>query len=463
MRVGATFERDDAGGFVVDDLDVEQSGARPQVRECVIRVGVDRREGLAAEGDLVGVLHEGNDGNAGIFARVVVAGLDAHVNRIVPVRLVERDEVSRHVALDLDVEAVVGVQVDQVCLALAVLIEHQLGDDDVADVRLLGQFDEDLIPQAGVVVRIVGVRDQVLRDHLALDHQRAAIFGKGAGLDLGDVHARRVVVAQADLDVAHRYAVIAVVGRDHAVLRDHHTVALGAEIVHRVEIDRLFVHVVELVEDQHDGARRFVVGRAVDVVMAAEVLERVDRRRRTGHPQRVAFAIHQRERVRQNVVGLFLRRPCCGHRHVHLLAGVRLDGQVDHVLVQGQASTGEHVIAALADGRAAARFGDHHQPCLCGGHVVVEPVDRQAVVSQVVGADQVIDRAADAFQLARYDVGGNVAGDVDAVGPEASDHAVGHAKGGGLDEELIVALEAVDLDHLDGGVAHVQAGAEDAL
>ena len=71
--------------------------------------------------------------------------------------------------------------------------------------------------------------------------------------------------------------------------------------------------------------------------------------------------------------------------------------------------------------------------------------------------------AAHAFELAGDDVLGDVAGDVDGVGAKATDHAVGDTERGRLDEELVVALETVDLDDLDRRVAHVEAGAVDAL
>ena len=74
-----------------------------------------------------------------------------------------------------------------------------------------------------------------------------------------------------------------------------------------------------------------------------------------------------------------------------------------------------------------------------------------------------VDAAADALELAGDDVLDDVAGDVDRVGAQAADDAVGDAEGRGLDEELVVALEAVDLDDLDRGVADVEPGAEDAL
>ena len=52
--------------------------------------------------------------------------------------------------------------------------------------------------------------------------------------------------------------------------------------------------------------------------------------------------------------------------------------------------------------------------------------------------------------------------DVDGVAAQPTDHPVGDAERRGLDEELVVALEAVDLDDLDVRVADVEAGAEDA-
>ena len=60
-----------------------------------------------------------------------------------------------------------------------------------------------------------------------------------------------------------------------------------------------------------------------------------------------------------------------------------------------------------------------------------------------------VDRAADALELAGDDVLDHVAGDIDRVGAEPADDTVGHAERGREDEELVVALEPVDLDHLD--------------
>ena len=60
-----------------------------------------------------------------------------------------------------------------------------------------------------------------------------------------------------------------------------------------------------------------------------------------------------------------------------------------------------------------------------------------------------VDAAADALELADDDVLDDVAGDVDRVAAQAADDAVGDTERGRLDEELVVALEAVDLDDLD--------------
>ena len=73
-----------------------------------------------------------------------------------------------------------------------------------------------------------------------------------------------------------------------------------------------------------------------------------------------------------------------------------------------------------------------------------------------------VDVAVQALELLDDDVLGDVAGDVDGVAAEAADDAVGDAEGRRLDEERVVALEAVDLDDLDVRVADVDARAEDA-
>jgi hypothetical protein len=118
--------------------------------------------------------------------------------------------------------------------------------------------------------------------------------------------------------------------------------------------------------------------------------------------------------------------------------------------------------APLADLRAGAVLGDHDDAGLRGRQVVVDAVDRQAVVLRVDERPHAeVDRAHEALELTGHDVLGHVAGHVDRVRAEATDDAVGGAEGRRQDEELVVALHAIDLDDFDNG-ADVQAGAEDA-
>src|SRR5262249_35021004 len=82
----------------------------------------------------------------------------------------------------------------------------------------------------------------------------------------------------------------------------------------------------------------------------------------------------------------------------------------------------------------------------------------------LVGAgDAVVDGPADALELAGDDVLGDVTGHVDDVATLAADDPGGDAERRADHEELVVALQAVDLDHLDVVVADVDPAAEDAL
>ncbi len=74
-----------------------------------------------------------------------------------------------------------------------------------------------------------------------------------------------------------------------------------------------------------------------------------------------------------------------------------------------------------------------------------------------------VDSTAQAFQLAGDDVFCDVPDHVDRVGAQSTNHSIGDAEGGRDDEELVVALEAVDLHHLYRAVTDVEPSAEDAL
>ena len=74
-----------------------------------------------------------------------------------------------------------------------------------------------------------------------------------------------------------------------------------------------------------------------------------------------------------------------------------------------------------------------------------------------------VDETALTFQFLRRDHIGHVAGHIEGVVAQPTDDAGGDAERGALDAEVVVALQAVHLQHLDGGVGDVQAGAEHAL
>ena len=57
----------------------------------------------------------------------------------------------------------------------------------------------------------------------------------------------------------------------------------------------------------------------------------------------------------------------------------------------------------------------------------------------------------------------DVAADVDGVAAEAADDRGDDVRVGAEDVEVVVALHAVDLELLDGGVVDVEAGALDAV
>jgi hypothetical protein len=331
------------------------------------------------------------------------------------------------------VQRVVAVELDGL---LARGVEDQ-ADGDRERARVLLELDEQLVVAPGVV-------DAEL---LALDDERAPVLVGRARRDLDDVDARRVVVAQRHLYVAHRDLVEGLVGGDRRVLDDHDAVALRPRVVDGEQVDPLLVLPVGGVEGEDDGAVVLVDEHAVDALDALELARVVAdagcRRAARAHPQGVGLAVGERVaagdrlRVREGVVGFLLRR--ARHRDGHVDERARVARQVDRVGVDRLDADA----AALADRRAlVALVVDDHLATIRRREVVVEPVDREAVVERVErGAHAVVDRAADALELARDDVLGDVAGDVDRVRAEAADDAIGDAEGGRLDEELVVALE----------------------
>ena len=475
-RADAGLDRDDARGVVVDHGDGRQAGAGAEVRNRVVAARVERLG--AVEIGVARVELELEDSCLGILGRGVVAADHADEHRRLPVRAREVDRVVARLEgrrgriqvdphrepVRADVERVGRVERQRL---LALRVEHDLDPDRVADLRPLRELDQHLVVAAGV-----GAADgRVVR---ALDHEREPILDAGgerdagAEADLGHVDAGRVVVVKVHLDVAHEGAVEDRVGGDDAVLQDDDAVALGARVVDRVQVDAVDAEVragrvrpVSGIELEHERAAVLVHEHPVDDLVPLELVRRIALARDPGteaEPDRVGLPVRQRSRVEERVVGLLLRRARGRHRDVH--PGGRSDREVDEVrvdLVDGRR-------AALAHRGAGPGLLDHDDAEILEREVVVDAVDRQAVVERIlVGGDAMVDRAAEALELPGDDVGGDVAGDVDRVGAEAADDAVGDAERGRLDEELVVALETVDLDHLDVRIADVEAGAEDAL
>ncbi len=466
--VDAALDGDHVGGLVVDHAGGDEAPPGADVREDVRQARIGGGDAVEVSGVVVAV--EADHGRERILRIGVRTGVDDDDDRDEPVRGVEVDGVvgERQQRVGIDVrplrEPAERIRAGQLDLALRRGVHRDLeAHQHGAGVHL--QLHEQLVDPPGV--RAVEVEP--------LDHQRAAILVGRPCSHLGDVDARGVVVAQADLDVADGDGVEVRVLRDRRVLYDDHDVAFGAGVVDGVDVDPLPRVPVARRERQHEGAVVLVHGHAVDDL---EPLEGADvlaiaaaRRTARAQPDGVALAVAQRAgdlsvddrlRVRERVVELLLRRASRRHGDVH--RGRRDGGQPYGVAVDLR----HRRRATFADGGAfVALVVDDHLALVGRGQVVLEPVHRQAVVEHVavrpLGDDPVVDRAADALELASDDVVDHVAGDVDRVRPEPADHAVGDAERRRQDEELVVALQAVDLDDLDRRVAHVQPCAVDRL
>ena len=330
------------------------------------------------------------------------------------------------------------------------LAAHEAQRDGHVGRRCLGQLDG------------IRVGDAV---HGTFEHQRAVVVGVVA--DFGQQDAGGVVVDHRHEHVAH---LDAVVGRnrrglvrrrcrsgiDHhrlnAVADRHGALAFLRAVVRSGDEHRHARVPVAGVEHQHDRAVALGLGLAVDDQVAHEV--RVGR-----HEHGVAVV---------RAVLLFLRRTRGAHGHVDLGAGGRRDGQAHEVAVQ-RAPLAER---GFAHQRRAVRFLDDHVAAEAAaavaagqaGDVEVDARGDQAVVADVSDRrDLVVDDRALAFQLLCGDEVGHVAGDVEQVVAQAAHDARGHAERRALDREMVVALEPVDFEHLDVGVAHVDTAAVHAL
>ena len=138
--------------------------------------------------------------------------------------------------------------------------------------------------------------------------------------------------------------------------------------------------------------------------------------------------------------------------------------QVDGVRVErrdGRARAREPEAAALVDRREAVGLLDDDAALAGARDAQVEPGGEQPVVERIGRRDGVVDRAAGALDVEREDVTGHVAGHVHRVVAEPADHARRDARGGREDVDRVVALERVDLEHLDPRVGDPDADAVD--
>ena len=74
-----------------------------------------------------------------------------------------------------------------------------------------------------------------------------------------------------------------------------------------------------------------------------------------------------------------------------------------------------------------------------------------------------IDRPRNTFQLASNNIFGDVTGHVDGIRTQSANHAVRNAKRSGQYKEFVVALQAIDLNHFNRRVAHIEASAENTV
>ena len=463
-RLALTLDRHDARRIVVIHLDVEEAGAGPQVRELVI---------LAVTAPGLRAAHERQDRGLEILGLGVVARIDLDPDRVVPLAARERQQVLG--AAD-DREAARGAgELDRLG---GLGVERDLDDHGLTRGELHSQLDEELVGEPGVVgcQAEAGVRR-------ALDDDRPAVLDRRARLDLGDDDARRVVVADLDLDVPDGNAVDALVRGHDRVLDDDDPLALGARVELRRRrarrrrvlaglVDGPHVHVLRVVrgEGEDEGPVRALVDRHEDAVPddVADVLGKrvavgVVAREAPAQPDRVALAVGQRVGVEVLAVGLLLRRARRRDRHVDRRGDRVAGGDLDRIAVDRPDRAVQARQAVLAHGGEPVGLANDHGTRARGGDVEVDPVGRQTLVVHVAGRHEMVDRAADALELAGDDVLHDVAGDVDRVGAEAADHPVRDAERGRLDEELVVTLEAVHLDDLDRREADVEARAIDAL
>ena len=157
----------------------------------------------------------------------------------------------------------------------------------------------------------------------------------------------------------------------------------------------------------------------------------------------------------RSAVFLFLRGACRRDIDVHRFACRRGRCQPEGVLVDS--------LALLVDDGRAIGLVDHDLAGLGIGHIQAHARGQHTVIGQVAGGDRMVDHTAAAFEVQADDGRRDITGHVEGIAALAADDGGDHTRTGALDEEVVIALEAVDIQRFHVVVAHVQAGAEHAF
>ena len=472
----------DTGALVVDHRQVDPLRDPRRCREIarVARRRIDRVR---------------DHGRVRILDREVVSRVHRDDDRLEPVGSVERDPV------DVDTRrrvAVGGIGERRR------RVEPQIRTRQ-ADVHVVGrdvtqrQIEHDRAGRGAcerdcVVVRKRGDRMVGRRRPPALENDARRIRrleGRVGRVELRDQHVWLVVVVDRHLDVAHDRTVVAgercirVTARlNHGVRGSDDARPLRTGVVDRVHPDVLVGCPVDRVEDEHDRPVGDRLGaRAVQHQLAIEIGGR-DRLPSGGEQERVPV-VPLRRAVRVRAVQarmLGARRVRRGDGDVDLAVDTRdaaradrCGREVDGVRIErGHRQAADRRgarrrrdpeldTAVFVDGRAAASLRDHDAALPRPRDAQVDAVGDEPVVVRVARDDVVVDRAARALDVEGGDVAGDVAGHIERVVAEAADDARGDSWRGREDVDRVVALEGVDLEHLDVRVRHLDADSVDRL
>ena len=321
------------------------------------------------------------------------------------------------------------------------------------DLAVVGEVDRDIGGRCDTQPDVVGVLDRAVGDDVArgiedvdtLQHARAAAV-------LEHQQRAEIVIEHRDLDVRdrslvvdHRRGVAGRIGHDFQAVAHHHlALALDGVVVRRLDEDVLAgagipVRRGELDDTGIDPGRAAVDrdlgrGRVVRTAGIADVA------------RGQALVVRRRQRHGDREEGRGKRLDAAVRAHQVHVIGIDRPVVLDHAGAAG----------GLLDNDLARGLARHVQR---------DAVDLELVVGGTGSAGRaMIDDRAHAVEARADDISGDIAADDEAVAAEAADHRGNHVVARAEDEELVVALQAVDLrGFLHPVQMDVQAGAEDAV